>query len=107
MKKICYVASPVRSVLEIEDYSPAGYERVIALALQGCKEVKKRGYIPLSSVLLFMNIYSERIEREEALFDGLALLTRCDCFYEVKSAYISEGIVEEREFAQKLGLKIL
>ena len=107
MKKICYVASPVRSILELEDYSPMGYEKVMALALEGCKEVKKKGYIPLSPVLLFMNIYSEKIEREEALNDGLALLTRCDCFYEVKSAYISEGIVEEREFAQKLGLKIL
>ena len=107
MKKICYVASPVKSILELEDYSPMGYDRVRALALEGCKEVKKRGYIPLSPVLLFMNIYSEKIERKEALNDGFMLLTRCDCFYEVKTTYISEGIVEEREFAQKLGLKIL
>lgn len=106
-KLICYVASPVKNILELENYTPKAYQRVIAMAESGCREVKKMGYIPLSPVLLFIKVYCEESEREEALKDGLALLSKCHCFYEVKSAFKSEGMQKEREVAIDLGLTLL
>lgn len=106
-KLICYVASPVKNVLELENYTPKAWQRVMDIAESGCKEVKEMGYIPLSPVLLFARVYCEESEREEALEDALALLSRCHCFYEVKSAYKSEGVQKEREVAIGLGLTLL
>lgn len=106
-KLICYVASPVKNVLELENYTPKAWQRVIDMAESGCKEVKEMGYIPLSSVLLFAKVYCEERQREEALQDGLALLSRCHCFYEVKSVYKSEGVQKEKEVAIDLGLTLL
>lgn len=106
-KLICYVASPVKNILELFEYRPEGYERVVKLAEMGCQEIKKRGFIPLSPVLSFLRAYREESERDEALEDGLTLLSRCHCFYEVKSAYKSEGVKRERKVAQELGLQIL
>lgn len=106
-KLICYVASPVKNVLELENYTPKAWQRVMELAENGCKEVKEKGYIPLSPVLILAKVYCEKSEREEALKDGLALLSKCHCFYEVKSAFKSEGMQKEREMARDLGLTLL
>ncbi|ANV98306.1 hypothetical protein BBW65_07105 [Helicobacter enhydrae] len=106
-KLICYVASPVKNILELENYTPKAWQRVMDMAESGCREVKERGYIPLSPVLLFAKVYCEEKQREEALKDGLALLAKCHCFYEVKSAYKSEGVAKEREVAIDLGLALL
>ncbi|WP_305862489.1 DUF7768 domain-containing protein [Helicobacter cholecystus] len=106
-KLICYVASPLKNVLELDNYTPKAWERVMELAENGCRAVKEMGYIPLSPVLLFAKVYCEESEREKALKDGLALLGRCHCFYEVKSAYKSEGMQKEREVAKQLGLTLL
>lgn len=104
---ICYVASPVRSVLELHDFRPEGYKRARELAILGASEVKNKGFIPLSPVLLFLHVYFEGSERAKALEDGLALLSRCHCFYEVKSTYESEGIKKEKEVALSLGIQLL
>lgn len=106
-KLICYVASPLKNILELENYTPKAWQRAIDLAENGCRAVKEMGYIPLSPVLLFAKVYCEEKQREEALKDGLALLSKCHCFYEVKSAYKSEGMQKEREAAKDLGLTLL
>lgn len=99
MKKMVYVASPVRGLCS---------SKAFELATDASREVKEAGGIPINPILCFDGVFDECTERDEVLEAGIKLLKRCDCIYVNKeNGYWedSEGIKEELAEAKKLGLK--
>ncbi|MGP1579962.1 MAG: DUF1937 family protein [Wolinella sp.] len=101
--KLVYLASPFRAIT-CSERDRLYYARRVAL--EEAKKLKSHGYIPLSPVLLFGEIYNEQKERELALKAGLALLETCDYIYVSthRDAKNSEGIKAELAHAEKLGI---
>lgn len=115
MQKLVYVASPYRG-LEFKDElsKKADIEcvsfRGIAAKLEAkkaCERLKYYGYVPISPILSFSEIYSEIRERKEALQAGFILLRACDYIYVHKCDGWdkSEGIKEELKKAEKWGIQ--
>ena len=103
MRGMVYLASPFRAIT-CNDRDRLYYARRVAL--EEAKKLKSHGYIPLSSVLLFGEIYNEQKERERALLSGRMLLECCDYIYVSthKDSAKSEGIKAELAHAEKLGI---
>ena len=101
--KLVYLASPFRAIA-CSERDRLYYARRVAL--EEAKKLKSHGYIPLSPVLLFGEIYNEQKERERALLSGRLLLECCDYIYVSthRDAKNSEGIKAELAHAEKLGI---
>jgi hypothetical protein len=108
LRKLVYVASPVRPILESSIY-PDNYHAWTAIkqfALQATKKVKAAGHIPISPILAFSGVFDEYAEREKIEAACYALLNVCDELY-VSPCYFSQfssGVKLEREWAQAAGV---
>ncbi len=70
-----------------------------------CTWVKNRQCIPIAPHLYFPQFMSEETEREEALYNGIVLLGKCDEVW-VFGDRISEGMRAEIEKAQRFHKRI-
>lgn len=99
MFKKCYVATKVSSHFSKPGLSLSFEDRkrlVREEASRACMLVKKFGYIPISSPLLFIDVLDEWTERDKALEWGMSLLKECDCFaYFGSDLKVSRGINSE------------
>ena len=108
-----YVASPVRPILDtLKDMGfsqESAMEPVRAMAIHGCEDVKKMGFVPISPILAFNGVYEEYSEREHIDAACEALLLACDYIYVVETPYNdkSKGIARELELAQQYGISHL
>ena len=114
MKKTkVYVASPVRYILDtlkgMGFSQEKAMESVQKMALNGCANVKKMGFVPISPILAFNGVYEEYSERERIDEACEALLLGCDYIYVVQTPYNdkSKGIARELELAQQYGISPL
>lgn len=110
--KLSYIASPVKVYFEkYPDDKEIANEYAYLKALQNMREFKRiygNKYIPISAPLLFLKVYDENTEREEAFQAGLEILKRCDVFaYNVDDYMKSKGIRDEYKLAKELGLEIV
>lgn len=110
--KLSYIASPVKVYFEkYPDDKEIANEYAYLKALQNMREFKRiygNKYIPISAPLLFLKVYDENTEREEAFQAGLEILKRCDVFaYTVDDYMKSKGIRDEYKLAKELGLEIV
>lgn len=109
----CYIASPVRPVLE--DYKARGLDEREAItqieyfAHQGCWAVKEGGSIPVSPILAFMGVYSEYEEREKIEEACETLLKCCQMLFVVDTPYnqYSNGIKKEIEVARQNNIPVI
>lgn len=105
-KKIAYIASPVRDYYE--NFPENKIEMMVEHAKKISQEAKKMGYIPISPVIMFVDIYDDEMNREEVLSDDLCILERCDAFvYRHSDLKKSAGMQKELECAKELGLEII
>lgn len=105
-KKIAYIASPVRDYYE--NFPENKIEMMVEHAKKISQEAKKMGYIPISPVIMFVDIYDDEMNREEVLSDDLCILERCDAFvYRHSDLKKSVGMQKELECAKELGLEII
>lgn len=101
--RLCYVCSPIRSY-----YERGRADQAKAHAKELALKVKAMGYIPISTPLLFIDIYKEGEEREEALRASLRVLTTCHALaYRECDLIISEGIKCEVEEAKARGMEVI
>ncbi|MBR1722168.1 MAG: hypothetical protein IJ727_06770 [Treponema sp.] len=96
-RNIVYICSPLREDIERNQRKARGY----------CRFVVSKGYIPVSTHLIFPQFMenSNKAEREQAMKMSLELLSRCDelwCF----GKKLSKGMVEELGFAKKYQIGI-
>lgn len=105
--RLCYVCSPIKHYWSLENVSnPSALAK--AHAMQLAREVKALGYIPISAPLMFLGVYSEPLEREEALRASLRVLTTCHALaYRECDLLISEGIKCEVEEARLRGMEVI
>lgn len=108
--KLAYIASPVKVYFERYIDKEIANEHAYLKALQNVREFKRiyeNKYIPISTPLMFLKVYDENTEREEAFKAGLEILKKCDIFvYNVNDYIKSKGIRDEYKLAKELGLKI-
>lgn len=111
-KRIAYIASPVKLFFKkhIED-KYLGNEYAYLKALENVKLFRKKfgnDYIPISAPLMFLKVYDENTEREEAFDAGLEILKMCDVFaYRVDDYSESEGIKKELELAKRIEIETI
>ena len=110
--KLTYIASPVKVYFErYPDDKEIANEHAFLKALKNMREFRRNygnNYIPISAPLLFLKVYDENTEREEAFHAGLELLKKCDVFgYKAEDYVVSKGIREEYKIAIELGLEIV
>lgn len=103
MSKLVYVASPFSKIQD--------KEFAVFLAEKACDEIAKRGFYPVSPVLLWGGRISENntAEREQNMLACSELLKACEYIFVVKSTHSlnSVGIKAELDLARKLGIKEL
>lgn len=103
MSKLVYIASPF-SKLNDKEFA-------VILAELACDEIAKRGFYPVSPVLLWGGRISESNSKERAknLKASRELLKSCAYIYVAKSEYSanSVGIKAELDLARELGIKEL
>ena len=103
MSKLVYIASPFSKIHD--------KEFAVLLAEKACDEVAKRGFYPVSPVLLWAGRISENNseEREENLEASRKLLKACEFIFVAKSKHSlnSVGIKAELDLANKLNIKEL
>lgn len=101
MSKLVYIASPFS---KIQDKKFA-----VMLAQKACDEIAKRGFYPVSPVLLWGDRISENNSKERAdnLEASCQLLKSCDFIFVAKSKHSlnSTGIKAELDLARELGIK--
>lgn len=110
--KLTYIASPVKVYFEkYPDDKEIANEYAYLKALQNMREFKRiygNNYIPISAPLLFLKVYDENTEREEAFQAGLEILKKCDVFAYKADDYIkSKGIRDEYKLAKELDIEII
>lgn len=110
--KLTYIASPVKVYFEKYPHDKEiANEYAYLKALQNMREFKRiygNNYIPISAPLLFLKVYDENTEREEAFQAGLEILKKCDVFsYKVCDYINSKGIRDEYKLAKEIGLEII
>lgn len=100
--RLVYVASPY-AALRCREEDRNYLARKIAV--KECKRVIKAGYIPISPVLMFSELFDEKTQRQEVIKAGLELLRGCAYVYFSlhPDARFSEGMKKEREYARELG----
>lgn len=104
--KLVYVMSPYKDVKPTRYKTARGVAE--AIALKACEEVKTAGFVPISPVLAFENVYSEE-RRDEVMEACFVLLNKCDLFYVARSEFTgaSEGIKQELAWAKELQINEL
>ena len=101
--RMVYVATPYAG-LNVSDINRPFAAKKLAIA--ECRKVIKAGYIPISPVLAFGELFDESADREKAINAGLELLSHCSYIYfsTHADAARSQGMKKEREYANELGL---
>ena len=101
--RLVYVATPYAG-LNVSDINRPFAAKKLAIA--ECQKVIKAGYIPISPVLAFGEVFDESIDRDKAINAGLELLSHCSYIYfsDHADAARSQGMKIEREYANELGL---
>lgn len=101
--RMVYVATPYAG-LNVSDINRPFAAKKLAIA--ECRKVIKAGYIPISPVLAFGEVFDESADREKAINAGLELLSHCSYIYfsTHADAARSQGMKKEREYANELGL---
>ena len=101
--RMVYVATPYAG-LNVSDINRPFAAKKLAIA--ECRKVIKAGYIPISPVLAFGEVFDESADREKAINAGLELLSHCSYIYfsTHADAARSQGMKIEREYANELGL---
>ncbi len=94
-KPLTYICSPYAGDTE------GNTER----ARRFCRFAADRGCIAIAPHLLFPQFMSEKTEREECLYNGMVLLSKCDEVW-VFGDRISEGMRAEIEKAEAMHKKI-
>lgn len=101
--RLVYVATPYAGLRCSEENRTKIAKEV---ALKECKRVKEAGYIPVSPILMWGELFDENSDRKTLLTAGLELLSVCSYVYfssHPSSAY-SAGMRAEREYAKELGI---
>lgn len=101
--RMVYVATPYAG-LNVSDINRPFAAKKLAIA--ECRKVIKAGYIPISPVLAFGEVFDESADRDKAINAGLELLSHCSYIYfsTHADAARSQGMKKEREYANELGL---
>ena len=101
--RMVYVATPYAG-LNVSDINRPFAAKKLAIA--ECRKVIKAGYIPISPVLAFGEVFDESVDRDKAVNAGLELLSHCSYIYfsTHTDAARSQGMKKEREYANELGL---
>ena len=101
--RLVYVATPYAG-LNVSDINRPFAAKKLAIA--ECQKVIKAGYIPISPVLAFGEVFDESVDRDKAVNAGLELLSHCSYIYfsTHADAARSQGMKIEREYANELGL---
>ena len=101
--RLVYVATPYAG-LNVSDINRPFAAKKLAIA--ECQKVIKAGYIPISPVLAFGEVFDESVDRDKAINAGLELLSHCSYIYfsTHADAARSQGMKKEREYANELGL---
>ena len=101
--RMVYVATPYAG-LNVSDINRPFAAKKLAIA--ECQKVIKAGYIPISPVLAFGEVFDESVDRDKAISAGLELLSHCSYIYfsTHADAARSQGMKIEREYANELGL---
>ena len=101
--RMVYVATPYAG-LNVSDINRPFAAKKLAIA--ECQKVIKAGYIPISPVLAFGEVFDESADREKAINAGLELLSHCSYIYfsTHADAARSQGMKIAREYANELGL---
>ena len=101
--RMVYVATPYAG-LNVSDINRPFAAKKLAIA--ECQKVIKAGYIPISPVLAFGEVFDESVDRDKAVNAGLELLSHCSYIYfsTHADAARSQGMKIEREYANELGL---
>ena len=101
--RMVYVATPYAG-LNVSDINRPFAAKKLAIA--ECRKVIKAGYIPISPVLAFGEVFDESADRDKAINAGLELLSHCSYIYfsTHADAARSQGMKIEREYANELGL---
>ena len=101
--RMVYVATPYAG-LNVSDINRPFAAKKLAIA--ECQKVIKAGYIPISPVLAFGEVFDESVDRDMAVNAGLELLSHCSYIYfsTHADAARSQGMKIEREYANELGL---
>lgn len=94
-KKMVYICSPYAGDIEKNTERARKYSRWAV----------ECGCIPIAPHLLFPQFMSEETEREEALFNGIVLLGKCDEVW-VCGDTISAGMKAEIEKAERFRKRI-
>ena len=106
--RMVYVATPYAGLSGVSETNRPSLARYIAKNV--CARVREAGYIPISPVLAFSDIFDEQKDRECVLDAGLELLSHCSYVYVYDlhpDAFNSEGMRKEREYARELGISEL
>ena len=101
--RMVYVATPYAG-LNVSDINRPFAAKKLAIA--ECQKVIKAGYIPISPVLAFGEVFDESVDRDKAVNAGLELLSYCSYIYfsTHADAVRSQGMKAEREYARELGV---
>lgn len=103
MSKLVYIASPYSKLYD-KDFA-------VQVAKNSCDEIARRGFYPVSPVLLWGGRISENStkEREQNMLACRELLRACAFIYVAKSKHSanSVGIKAELDLARELGIKEL
>lgn len=108
--RVTYIASPVAKFYEeargdlniAADNAIKHAERVAQIAME------RFGIIPVSVPMMFLRLYDELTQRQEAFNGCLEILKRCDAFFYLEEDLVtSEGMQKERELAEQWGKIIL
>lgn len=106
--RLCYVCSPIKHYYRVASNERLAIKHAKAHAMQLAREIKALGYIPISAPLMFLGVYNEPLEREEALRASLRVLTTCQALaYRECDLLISEGIKCEVEEATLRGMEVI
>lgn len=100
--KLVYVCSPYAK------YPGHDIGQNISDAKEYCRLVAKCGFIPFASHLLYTSIFddSNPAERAYGIDLGIRVLEKCDMLW-VFGDYISSGMKQEIEYAEKKGILVL
>ena len=96
-RNIVYVCSPLSGNIQAN----------INKAIEYCKFINTKGYIPIAVHLLFSRFLDDGnpAERKRAIDMGLEILSRCDELWSFGKK-ISDGMAIELKFAQRYQIKI-
>lgn len=108
-KKLIYIASPVRAVMQQVLNQDWANQKIKEFAIKGCKKAKEMDAIPISPVLLFDGVYDEYKERADINIACEEVLKTCTEMIVVKSVFNKDslGIQREIAIARDCGITIL